>query len=157
MSSLRNLRFVEQYDPNDLVSKEQPYAYVCDQVHDVHLSVDVDDVRGKGVTSEAWDALADLRDKIAPGEKVGWFVVVNGDVERWAPPLEDEEGEEDGIEKGWGSVAGSGDADVDASLKSPVSQKGSVTRMEEEEDSAQISKEPKGLKKLFNKARRAKR
>jgi hypothetical protein len=88
MVHLPSLTFVEQYDPEDLTTKSQPYAFVCDQVHEVQLSVDIDDVRGKGVANEAWGALVDLRDKLAPGEKVGWFVVVNGDVERYAPPPE---------------------------------------------------------------------
>jgi hypothetical protein len=89
MQSLPSLRFIEQYDPDDLTTTEQPYAYVCDQVHEIQLGVDIDEVRGKGVANEAWASLADLRDQIAPGEKVGWFVVVNGDVERWVPPVED--------------------------------------------------------------------
>jgi len=67
-------------------SKSQPYAYVADVVHEVKLGVDVDEVRGRGVTNDAWTAMVELRDKIAPGEKVAWFVVVCGDVERWAPP-----------------------------------------------------------------------
>ncbi|KAF2203117.1 hypothetical protein GQ43DRAFT_367591 [Delitschia confertaspora ATCC 74209] len=88
MAHLPSLRFIEQYDPEDLTSKSQPYAYVCDQVHEVRLGVDIDDIRGRGVANEAWGALVDLRDKIAPGEKPGWFVVVNGDVDRIAPPSE---------------------------------------------------------------------
>ena len=130
MTSLPNLRFIEQYDPDDLVSKEQPHAYICDQVHDVQLSVDIDEVRGKGVANEAWGALADLRDKVAPGEKVGWFVVVNGDVERWAPPLDDEEGE--------GTVTGSASVSGDGSLRSPISQRSSVAKQEADEDSDQV-------------------
>ncbi|KAF2274648.1 uncharacterized protein EI97DRAFT_95776 [Westerdykella ornata] len=85
MRMLPSLQFIEQYDPNDWSTSEQPYAYVCDQVHEIKLSVDIDDVRGKGVSSGAWAALADLRDKVAAGEKIGWFIVVNGDVERGVP------------------------------------------------------------------------
>jgi len=100
MPSLPSLRFIEQYDPSDDTTKSQPYAYVCDQVHEVSLGVDIDEVRGKGVANEAWGALVELRDNIAPGEKVAWFVVVNGDVERWAPPtvglLEGSQGESAG-------------------------------------------------------------
>ncbi|KAH7081905.1 hypothetical protein BKA63DRAFT_562438 [Paraphoma chrysanthemicola] len=91
MKQLSGLRFIEQYDPDDLTVKDQPYAYVCDQVHEVKLGVDVDDLRGRGVAEDQWAALAELRDKIAPGEKLGWFVVVNGDVERWAPPQHDDD------------------------------------------------------------------
>lgn len=111
MRALGSLRFIEQYDPEDLTAKEQPYAYVCDQVHEVKLGVDIDDVRGKGVANEAWTSLAELRDQIAPGEKIGWFVVVNGDVERWFPPTED----------------------TDESQTSPTSQK-SFGRIDEEEE-----------------------
>jgi hypothetical protein len=88
MEHLSNLRFVEQYDPVDesADSKSQPYAYVADVVHEVKLGVEIDDVRGKGVSNEAWGSMVELRDKIAPGEKVAWYVVVCGDTERWAPP-----------------------------------------------------------------------
>lgn len=90
-AQLPGLRFLEQYDPEDLVTKGQPHAYVCDIVHEVKLGIDVEDIRGNGLGEEQWAAIADLRDKIAPGEKLGWFVVVNGDPERWAPPVEEED------------------------------------------------------------------
>lgn len=88
MSSLSHLRFIEQYDPLDETSdsKSQPFAYVADVVQEVKLGVDVDEVRGRGVGNEAWAALMELRDCVAPGEKVAWFVVVCGDTERWVPP-----------------------------------------------------------------------
>lgn len=88
MPALPSLRFLEQYDPSDesVESKSQPYAYVCDVVHEVKLGTEFDEVRGKGVNNDAWTAMMDLRDKLAPGEKVSWFVVVCGDVERWSPP-----------------------------------------------------------------------
>jgi hypothetical protein len=88
MPSLRALRFIEQYDPMDesAESKSQPYAYVADFVQEVKLGVDIDEVRSKGVGNEAWSSMVELRDKLAPGEKIAWFVVVCGDVERWAPP-----------------------------------------------------------------------
>jgi hypothetical protein len=89
MKQLPNLRFIEQYDPEDLTAKDQPYAYVCDQVHEIKLGVDFDDLRGGGVKEDQWAAIAELRDKVAAGAKLGWFVVVNGDVERWAPPRDD--------------------------------------------------------------------
>ncbi|KAF2455235.1 hypothetical protein BDY21DRAFT_373357 [Lineolata rhizophorae] len=90
MPALPGLRFLEQYDPLDETSptsKSQPFAYVCDVVHEVQLGVDVDEVRGQGVSNDAWGAMVELRDKLAPGEKVAWFVVVCGDLERWAPPV----------------------------------------------------------------------
>lgn len=91
MPHLPALRFVEQYDPNDLsaASLSQPYAYVADIIEEVKLGLDVDDVRGRGVNNEQWGALMELRDRLAPDEKVGWWIVVCGDEERWAPPTND--------------------------------------------------------------------
>lgn len=60
------------------------------------LSANVEDViaEGSGFSSEQWEALADLRDKLAEKEKIGWWVVYNGDPDR-AFDDEDEEGLED--------------------------------------------------------------
>ena len=57
------------------------------------LSVNVEEViaNGPGLTNKAWEALADLRDKIAEGEKIGWWVVYNGDPERGFDQLSDED------------------------------------------------------------------
>lgn len=87
MEHLQHLRFVEQYDPNDTSagSGSQPYAYVADVVEEVKLGVDIDDIRGKGVPNDQWASLMELRDKLAPEEKVAWYIVVCGDEERWAP------------------------------------------------------------------------
>jgi hypothetical protein len=95
MARLPDLRFIEQYDPDDLTIKDQPYAYVCDQVHEIKLGIDLEEVQRTGVSKEGGAAIAELRDKVTPDAKLGWFVVVNGDVERWAPPLDDEEELED--------------------------------------------------------------
>ncbi|EXJ82840.1 hypothetical protein A1O3_06655 [Capronia epimyces CBS 606.96] len=48
------------------------------------LSVNVDEViaEGPGTSAKAWEAFADLRDKLAEGEKIGWWVVYNGDPDR---------------------------------------------------------------------------
>jgi hypothetical protein len=48
------------------------------------LSINVTELiaQGPGSTPKAWDALADLRDKIADGEKIDWWVIYNGDPER---------------------------------------------------------------------------
>lgn len=145
MKHLPSLRFIEQYNPDDETVKDHPYAYVCDQVHEVKLGVDIDEVRGAGVKSEAWGALVELRDKIAEGAKVGWFVVVNGDVERWAPPIDGEEDEEDEEER-------TSENGLESQI-SPVSQRSSVGRVEE------VDGEPrqKGLKKWLGKVKKAKR
>lgn len=92
MQHLGRLRFVEQYDPNDsstVSGISQPFAYVADLVEEVKLGVEIEDVRGKGLNSEQWSAMMELRDKIAPEEKVGWYIVVCGDEERAAPPSSD--------------------------------------------------------------------
>ncbi|EOA85016.1 hypothetical protein ACJQWK_06870 [Exserohilum turcicum] len=91
MAKLPALQFIEQYDPEDLSVKDQPYAYVCDTVREIKLGIDVDEIQTMGLGDDQGAAIAELRDKVAPGEKLGWFVVVNGDVERHAPPLEDDD------------------------------------------------------------------
>lgn len=93
MNNLQQLRFVEQYDPDDETPGvgSQPFAYVADIVHEIKLSLDIDDVRGKGLSNDQWGSILELRDKLAPEEKVGWYVVNCGDEERWAPPIEEEE------------------------------------------------------------------
>ncbi|EMD66358.1 hypothetical protein COCSADRAFT_197843 [Bipolaris sorokiniana ND90Pr] len=108
MAQLPDLQFIEQYDPDDFTIKDQPHAYVCDIVHEVKLGVDIEEVQGSEITDDQRAAITELRDKVAPGEKLAWFVVVNGDVERWAPPLEDD------------------DATPEASQLSPYSQASSV-------------------------------
>lgn len=95
IANLPNLRFVEQFDPTDEspAACSQPYAYVADICEQVKLGVEVDEVRGKGLGDEQWNALMELRDKLAPDEKVGWFVVVCGDEDRLDTGPEDEEEE----------------------------------------------------------------
>ena len=94
MPALPNLRFIEQYNPADTSANatSQPFAFVTDKVERSELSIDVGDVMAQGVGAAGWDALADLRDQIAPGEKIGWFVVYNGDEERLRE-AEDEAGD----------------------------------------------------------------
>ena len=91
MNNLPSLRFVEQYDPTDVSSRalSQPYAFVVDKCETCHLSLDLGDVIGQGVGAETWGALVELRDQLAPGEKVGWWVVYNGDEKRARPIIEE--------------------------------------------------------------------
>lgn len=81
---LPGLRFIEQHNPGDTSTNaiSQPFAFVTDKAERSELSIDVGAVMGMGVGAAGWDALADLRDHLAPGEKIGWFVVYNGDEER---------------------------------------------------------------------------
>lgn len=111
MPSLQTLQFIEQYDPADTDNKSQPYAYVADFVQEIKLGVDVDEMRAKGISNDTWSAMVELRDKLAPGEKLSWFVVVCGDTERWAPPIEDQEyseGSQEGTPQVASPAAGSG-------------------------------------------------
>lgn len=61
------------------------------------LSLNVEEVMSAGpvITPQAWEALAQLRDKIAEGEKIGWWVVYNGDPERAVSDGDDIEDDED--------------------------------------------------------------
>ena len=93
MNSLPKLQFVEQYDPHDISASalSQPYAFVADKVELCHLSLDVTDTMEKGVTQSCWDALWELREHLAPGQKLGWWIVYNGDETR------DGDGKEDSV------------------------------------------------------------
>jgi hypothetical protein len=81
MADLPKLRFIEQYDPHDTSDNatSQPYAFVADKVELCHLSLDVSDTMEKGISKGNWDALMDLRERLAPGQKLGWWIVCNGD------------------------------------------------------------------------------
>ncbi|KAI5241756.1 hypothetical protein E4T43_05290 [Aureobasidium subglaciale] len=96
IKNLPNLRFVEQFDPTDEspAACSQPYAYVADICEEVKLGIEVDEVRGKGLGDDQWGALMELRDKLAPDEKVGWFVVICGDEDRSDTGPDEEEEEE---------------------------------------------------------------
>lgn len=83
MNLLPHLSLIEQYDPDDADGAlSQPFAFVADKVNVCGLSLDVGEVMGQGIATEGWAALMDLRDELAPGEKVGWYVVYNGDERR---------------------------------------------------------------------------
>ena len=84
MAGLPHLRFIEQYDPADTSSsaQSQPYAYVTDKVAIHDLSIVVEDTLSQGLPPASWEAMAELRDSLAPGANIGWFVVFNGDPER---------------------------------------------------------------------------
>ncbi|CZT14641.1 uncharacterized protein RCC_00613 [Ramularia collo-cygni] len=145
MQHLPMLRFIEQYDPNDTSSSaaSQPYAYVADIVEEVKLGIDVEDVRGKGVNNDQWSAMMELRDRLAPEGKVGWYVVVCGDEERWAPPSTSEQrvGAHDGIPGGseTDSAYYTNKPSAEANIK-PTSP---------------VDSEPRGFRKFFRRKSRA--
>lgn len=101
MPRLPELHFIEQYDPQDESSStvSQDYAYVSAKVVTIPdgAGAGLEDVveQGSGLSADATEALEALRDRLAPGEKIGWFMVYNGDPDRWYPPSEDEDEYED--------------------------------------------------------------
>jgi hypothetical protein len=66
-----------------------------------NLSVNMEEVMADSpaLSTEAWTALAELRDKLADGEKIGWWVVYNGDPDRYYPATDEEEEEDEGEEQ----------------------------------------------------------
>jgi hypothetical protein len=102
---LPELSFIEQYDPADETSGtvSQDYAYVAARVMEIPDGGDgrgggggggqnIEDVveQGSGLTEDQTKALEELRDRLAPGEKIGWYLVYNGDPDRWYPESETE-------------------------------------------------------------------
>ncbi|KAJ5291952.1 hypothetical protein N7478_001203 [Penicillium angulare] len=106
VSRLPQLRFIEQYDPYDETSNtvSQDHAYVASKVLTIPdgesdasgPGANIQDCveQGSGLSGDEEAALEELRDRLAPGEKIGWFIVYNGDPDRWYPPSEDSEDEE---------------------------------------------------------------
>jgi AP-2 complex subunit sigma-1 len=103
---LPGLRLIEQYDPEDTsdAALSQPYAYVAANVTPIGdpdskriLSLDLEEIISKGpdLLPVGVEALSRLRDFLAPGEKIGWWIVYNGDPERPFPKEEKEEEEEE--------------------------------------------------------------
>ena len=81
MAALPGLRFVEQYDPTDAAegALAQPYAFVADRVECCRLSLNVTDTVSGALPKGQWDAMVDLREVLAPGAVLGWWMVYNGD------------------------------------------------------------------------------
>lgn len=118
--SSSSLQFIEQHDPEDLSSEaavSQPYAYVADRVVTIdHMKkgfdIDIDGISQlldidleELVASSSTDndtAMAELRDKLCPAggekQKIGWYLVYNGDPDR-AYPHEDVESTDEEEEK----------------------------------------------------------
>ena len=146
---------------------------------DTALSVNMEDVMasGPGVSPQAWEALADLRDKIANGEKIGWFVVVNGDPERHVDGEDDSEDDDDTVDAvatttrttpsdetkqlSNQSTNSSGKRDMPSPASLPVREKGKRTpgmtasspmekSLPESQNEKSASKSP-GFKKFFGK------
>ncbi|PMD50780.1 uncharacterized protein K444DRAFT_547937 [Hyaloscypha bicolor E] len=106
------VKFVEQYDPNDLSSTSQPYAYVGDYMVEVKLGASVNEEIAKYEARQRAEELPPglpagvmsareirrksrrlgwfekLRDGLQKGADIGWFIVVCGDEERAAPSMD---------------------------------------------------------------------
>lgn len=102
VNRLPELSFIEQYDPADETSGtvSQDHAYISTRVLEIPEDgsggsggENIEDCveQGSGLTDDQTAALEELRDRLAPGEKIGWYLVYNGDPERWYPDSEDEE------------------------------------------------------------------
>lgn len=113
VNRLPELSFIEQYDPADETSGtvSQDHAYVSTRVLEIPEDgsgggggANIEDCveQGSGLTDDQTAALEELRDRLAPGEKIGWYLVYNGDPERWYPDSENEEyyeSEEDSVDE----------------------------------------------------------
>lgn len=102
MARLPDLQFIEQYDPDDTTSEtavSQPHAYVAGRVIEIPdpsspgssagwNTADLDSE--PGLPEPASGALTELRDKLAAGERIGWWIVYNGDPERYYPGMDEE-------------------------------------------------------------------
>ncbi|KAL2869360.1 uncharacterized protein BJX67DRAFT_27545 [Aspergillus lucknowensis] len=107
IANLPELRFIEQYDPDDesdeAVSK--PFAYVGAKVISIPeegspnagSSWNTDIFQENPLDAAGTKALTEFRDKYAAGERIGWWIVYNGDPERYYP--HDEEYEDDIMEE----------------------------------------------------------
>ncbi|MCJ1275330.1 hypothetical protein MMC21_003132 [Puttea exsequens] len=101
MAGIPNISFIEQYDPQE--PKPEAYAYVADVVIERHQDIDVDKARENGPPAAAWEAFADLRDKLllfarqfnatTPDFNIGWYAVYNGDPDRLQDEYQRESGE----------------------------------------------------------------
>ena len=83
MKNLPPLRFIEPLNPNNEKFKypSEPYVFVADVVVQSEDWIDVTDAMKTPIRPSQWEALAELRDHLAPKEKIGWYVVHNGDLE----------------------------------------------------------------------------
>ncbi|KAL3475898.1 hypothetical protein BJX99DRAFT_152138 [Aspergillus californicus] len=93
VTKIPELRFIEQYDPedesDDAVSK--PYAYVGAKVISIPEKGtpsagscwNADIFQENPLNAEGAKSLEEFRDKYAPGERIGWWIVYNGDPESY--------------------------------------------------------------------------
>ena len=82
MTQLPNVRLVEQGSLDD---GTQPYTYLCDTVVEHNLSIDLTG-RLQPSAGSQWNAMSDLIDVLAPGARLGWYVIHNDDPFRGGNP-----------------------------------------------------------------------
>ena len=153
---LPHLMFIEQYDPNDLMTGAQPWAFVADIVSVPDPAGPNGQKKGKekdgeeathvlsydilkgiaevgGLVGEATEAMVELKDALAAGvgdkaidDGVGWWTVWNGDEARG---LEVSDEEEEAGEEGEGEEAREGKSKGDVDAKSTGSNDSVVTQV----------------------------
>lgn len=84
MTRLRHLYLFEEFDPSAEDQSLLDWAFVADEVVTLNaLSVDLNSLPATNLTNGAVKGtLEALRDKLAEGEKIQWFIVYNGDPDR---------------------------------------------------------------------------
>lgn len=125
MSAMPNFRFVEAHNisAGRAAMEPQPHAYVCDTVLRIDLECPVSQIVNGGVPPETMRAIGTLRDGIADGAEVGWYVVICDDEVRDFTPEPDVEGLQlgDGVQ----AAQGLGERGVNGSA-SPMAGRWSV-------------------------------
>ena len=85
---------LDETKSSSLPDRRDPSTSDIDSGLGGRLGSQVDKIIKKGISNERKDAITQFRDKIKPDEKVGWFIIFNGDPERTVVD-DDEESEED--------------------------------------------------------------
>lgn len=115
VTRLPELQLIEEYDPDDVTSNAavtKDHAFVAAKVMTLSdagapgstLSWNTQklDQEGSGLSEDGSAALEGLRDQLAPGEKIGWWLVYNGDPPREYPQSDDElDGDSAGYQTYW--------------------------------------------------------
>ncbi|KAK5998297.1 hypothetical protein PT974_00672 [Cladobotryum mycophilum] len=93
------VKLLEEYDPEEMAISARPFAYVADYAIRVDLSAGLDEEKAKYEAQlkegNQGDWFERLRDELQAGEPIGWYVVVCGDEERFAPRDDNDDAEED--------------------------------------------------------------
>ena len=128
---LPKLQMVEEYDPHDFDDAgREEYAWVADftvplsslaqndeaqkkkpqskrlstpsKSVPTNIGARIESTIGNGVSSDAVEAITGIRDHVAGGQEVGWWIVFNGDPQREGLDDTDEDDDEDEETEGEG-------------------------------------------------------